>query len=277
MIKNVRIIGLGLMGANLAINLISKGVKVYGDDTNDLAIKRAQDFGIDVYKSDNKVDITILAMPVNKIISYLKENKEINNTEVLLDIGGTKQEICDLMDNIDIPAIGGHPMCGLADNNSWEPSPEIYENAAFLLCETESTSEDSKKIVSDFLHLLKAEEVWIDRERHDEIISITSHIPHLISSALVGIAKDDYQINEIMGMAAGGFDGATRLTRTNPEMIIDMYDTNSKNINKFLKVFLKEISEIMDLQERKELIDYLSSSVEWRRALSEKFGERPLS
>ena len=277
MIKNVRIIGLGLMGANLAINLISKGVKVYGDDTNHLAIKRAQDLGIDVYKSDNKVDITILAMPVNKIISYLKENKEINNTEVLLDIGGTKQEICDLMDNIDIPAIGGHPMCGLADNNSWEPSPEIYENATFLLCETKSTSQDSKKIVSDFLGLLKAEEVWIDRERHDEIISITSHIPHLISSALVGIAKDDYQINEIMGMAAGGFDGATRLTRTNPEMIIDMYDTNSKNINKFLKVFLKEISEIMDLQERKELIDYLSSSVEWRRALSEKFGERPLS
>ncbi|MEC7926478.1 MAG: prephenate dehydrogenase, partial [Actinomycetota bacterium] len=223
MIKNVRIIGLGLMGANLAINLISKGVKVYGDDTNHLAIKRAQDLGIDVYKSDNKVDITILAMPVNKIISYLKENKEINNTEVLLDIGGTKQEICDLMDNIDIPAIGGHPMCGLADNNSWEPSPEIYENATFLLCETKSTSQDSKKIVSDFLDLLKAEEVWIDRERHDEIISITSHIPHLISSALVGIAKDDYQINEIMGMAAGGFDGATRLTRTNPEMIIDMY------------------------------------------------------
>ncbi len=170
MIKNVRIIGLGLMGANLAINLISKGVKVYGDDTNDLAIKRAQDLGIDVYKSENKVDITILAMPVNKIITYLKENKEINNTEVLLDIGGTKQEICDLMDNIDIPAIGGHPMCGLADNNSWEPSPEIYESATFLLCETKSTSQDSKKIVSDFLDLLKAEEVWIDRERHDEII-----------------------------------------------------------------------------------------------------------
>ena len=79
---------------------------------------------------------------------------------------------------------------------------------------------------------LNAEEVWIDRERHDEIISITSHVPHVISSALVGIAKDDYQIDEIMGMAAGGFDGATRLTRTNPEMIIDMYETNSKNINK---------------------------------------------
>ena len=275
--KNVRIIGLGLMGTNLGVNLISKGIKVYGDDINDFAIKRAEKLGIDVNKTHDEVDLTILAMPINKIISYLKDNKKLNNTKALLDIGGTKQEICDLMDKLEIPAIGGHPMCGIADNNAWEPSPEIYEKATFLLCETKSTSEDSKTIINNFLKLLNAQEVWIDREKHDEIISITSHIPHLISSALVGTAKDDYEINEIMGMAAGGFDGATRLTRTNPEMIIDMYDTNSKNINKFLKVFLKEMSQIMDLQEREELMDYLSSSVEWRRALSDKFGERPLS
>ena len=275
--KSVRIIGLGLMGTNLGVNLISKGIKVYGDDINDFAIKRAEKLGIDVNKNHDEVDLTILAMPINKIISYLKDNKKLNNTKALLDIGGTKQEICDLMDKLEIPAIGGHPMCGIADNNAWEPSPEIYEKATFLLCETKSTSEDSKTIISNFLKLLNAEEVWIDREKHDEIISITSHIPHLISSALVGTAKDDYEINEIMGMAAGGFDGATRLTRTNPEMIIDMYDTNSNNINKFLKVFLKEMSQIMDLQEKEELMGYLSSSVEWRRALSDKFGERPLS
>ncbi len=265
------------MGTNLGINLISKGIKVYGYDVNDFANKRANKLGIDTNNIDEEVDLTILAMPINKIISYLKENEKFHKTKALLDIGGTKQEICDLMDQLEVPAIGGHPMCGIADNNSWEPMPEIYEKATFLLCETESTSEESKTIIRNFLKLLNAEEVWIDRERHDEIISITSHVPHVISSALVGIAKDDYQIDEIMGMAAGGFDGATRLTRTNPEMIIDMYETNSKNINKFLKVFLKEISEIMDLQEKKELIGYLSSSVEWRRALSEKFGERPLS
>ena len=87
----------------------------------------------------------------------------------------------------------------------------------------------------------------------------------------------DYEIDEIMGLAAGGFDGATRLTRTNPEMIIDMYNTNSENINKFLISLIDEISSLMSLQEKNQLIEYLTSSVEWRRALSEKFGERPLS
>ena len=80
-----------------------------------------------------------------------------------------------------------------------------------------------------------------------------------------------------MGMAAGGFDGATRLTRTNPEMIKDMYDTNSENINLFLKHFIDELMDLMNLQDSDELINYLNNSVEWRRALSEKFGERPLS
>ena len=103
--KNVRIIGLGLMGTNLGINLISKGIKVYGEDVNDYANNRASKLGIDINKTDEEIDLTILAMPVNKIISYLKENKKISNTKALLDIGGTKQEICDLMDKSEIPSI----------------------------------------------------------------------------------------------------------------------------------------------------------------------------
>ena len=277
MIKNVKIIGLGLMGANLGINLVNKGLNVYGEDINPDVEKRAEKFGINIKSNAEKYDLTILSMPINNIISFLSKEHEIDKSELIIDIGGTKESICDLMDNSNIPAIGGHPMCGLADNTNWEPHPEMYKNATFLLCETNSTNDKAKEIASAFINILDCKEVWIDRKKHDEILSITSHLPHLISSALVGIAKKDYEIEEIMGLAAGGFDGATRLTRTNPEMIIDMYNSNSKNINNFLIELIEEISSLMSLQEKNELIDYLTSSVEWRRALSDKFGERPLS
>ena len=277
MIKNVKIIGLGLMGANLGINLVNKGLNVYGEDINPDVEKRAEKFGINIESNAEKYDLTILSMPINNIISFLSKEHEIDKSELIIDIGGTKESICDLMDNSNIPAIGGHPMCGLADNTNWEPHPEMYKNATFLLCETNSTDDKAREIASAFINILDCKEVWIDRKKHDEILSITSHLPHLISSALVGIAKKDYEIEEIMGLAAGGFDGATRLTRTNPEMIIDMYNSNSKNINNFLIALIEEISSLMSLQEKNELIDYLTSSVEWRRALSDKFGERPLS
>ena len=277
MIKNVKIIGLGLMGANLGINLVNKGLNVYGEDINPDVAKRAEKFGINTKSNAKKYDLTILSMPINNIISFLSKEHEVDRSELIIDIGGTKESICDLMDNSNIPAIGGHPMCGLADNTNWEPHPEMYKNATFLLCETNSTDDKAREIASAFINILDCKEVWIDRKKHDEILSITSHLPHLISSALVGIAKKDYEIEEIMGLAAGGFDGATRLTRTNPEMIIDMYNSNSKNINNFLIALIEEISSLMSLQEKNELIDYLTSSVEWRRALSDKFGERPLS
>jgi|TARA_B110000263_G_scaffold128033_1_gene111409 prephenate dehydrogenase len=275
--KSVRVLGLGLMGTNLGLKLLSEGITVYGEDVDAESLNRASSLGIDISNSSAIVDLTILAMPINSIVSILGSGKLISNTKAILDIGGTKEKICNLMDSYSIPSIGGHPMCGVSDNYSWKPDLKIYQGATFLLCETKSMDSNSKKIVLELVKLLNSKEIWIDRIHHDEIISITSHLPHLISTALVGTAKDNYEINEIMGMAAGGFDGATRLTRTNPEMIKDMYDTNSENINKYLKYFLNELMELMSLQERDELIDYLHNSVHWRRALSEKFGERPLS
>ena len=275
--KSARVYGLGLMGTNLGLKLLSKGVTVYGEDVDRESLDRASSLGIKTSNTSEVVDLTILAMPINNIISTLSSEKLIANTKAIVDIGGTKEKICNLMDTYEISSIGGHPMCGISDNSSWDPDPEIYNGATFLLCETKSMDSASRKIVLEMIQLLNSKEVWIDRIHHDEIISITSHLPHLISTALVGTAKDNYEINEIMGMAAGGFDGATRLTRTNPEMIKDMYDTNSENINKFLKYFLDELMDLMDLQERDELISYLNNSVHWRRALSEKFGERPLS
>jgi len=265
------------MGTNLGLKLSSQGIKVYGEDTSEVSLNRALSLGFEENDPNEIVDITILAMPINSIIASLKSQKVITNTKAILDIGGTKQEICNLMDSFAIPSIGGHPMCGVSDNSTWKPNPEIYNGATFLLCETLSTDSTSKEIVKDMMKLLNSKEVWIDRVEHDQIISITSHLPHLISTALVGVARENYEIVEIMGMAAGGFDGATRLTRTNPEMIKDMYDTNSENINMFLKNFIDELMDLMTLQDRDELINYLSNSVEWRRALSEKFGERPLS
>ena len=101
--------------------------------------------------------------------------------------------------------------------------------------------------------------MWIERERHDEIISITSHIPHLISSALVGIAKDDNQINEIMGMAAGGFDGATSLTRTTPEMIID-------NLCSMAEIAIKSI----DWDGKKEVHNVVTSLENYIDSASDK-------
>ena len=148
--KSVRVYGLGLMGTNLGLKLLSKGVTVYGEDVNSESLHRASSLGINTSNKSELVDLTILAMPINSIISTLSSEKLIANTKAIVDIGGTKEKICNLMDMYQIPSIGGHPMCGISDNSSWEPDPEIYNGATFLLCETKSMDSTSKTSLCEY-------------------------------------------------------------------------------------------------------------------------------
>ena len=109
MINKVKIIGLGLMGANLGINLKSKGIDVFGQDVDKEAENRAEKFGIDTKSKEESYDVTVLSMPINNIVSFLSEGNEMDDSKLLIDIGGTKESICNLMDNSKIPSIGGHP------------------------------------------------------------------------------------------------------------------------------------------------------------------------
>ena len=88
MIKNVKIIGLGLMGANLGINLINKGINVYGQDINHDVEKRAEKYGINVGSNIQNYDITILSMPINNIITFLSREHQDDKSDLIIDIGG---------------------------------------------------------------------------------------------------------------------------------------------------------------------------------------------
>jgi len=86
-----------------------------------------------------------------------------------------------------------------------------------------------------------------------------------------------HDIDELLDLASGGFDGATRLSRTSPNMISDMYLTNDLNVKDLVRDLISELEKIILIEDEKVMINYLSKTVEWRRALANKFGERKLS
>ena len=85
-----------------------------------------------------------------------------------------------------------------------------------------------------------------------------------------------HELEEIMEFTSGGFDGATRLSRTNPDMIWGMLETNGRLIGDFGEKFLEEFRNIFSMQEGIDLHQYIENTVEWRRELANKFGERTL-
>ena len=275
MLSSVLVVGLGLMGSNLALKLRSQGLQVYGEDVNQDAYLNAINIGAIEDSSCSEVDLVVLAIPINEILDYLKNPKDIK-AKGLIDLGGTKKEICKIMNNFNIPSIGGHPLCGVADNSSFVENIDLYSNSTFILSETSSTNDEVKNLSLEMVNYLGANPIWLDPTTHDEIIAITSHIPHLISTALIGAAMNSYGLEEIMEFTSGGFDGATRLSRTNPDMIWGMLETNSKPIGDFGEKFLQELRNIFSMEKEQELHKYIEDTVEWRRELADKFGERPL-
>ena len=86
----------------------------------------------------------------------------------------------------------------------------------------------------------------------------------------------NYKLEEIMEFTSGGFDGATRLSRTNPDMIWGMLETNNESIEIFGEKFLNEFRSIFAMNGESDLHQYIEGTVEWRRELASRFGERPL-
>ena len=279
MLNNVHIIGLGLMGTNLGINLVNSGVNVSGYDTNIDSIERAEKLGaVNIsHNVDLTYDAVVLAMPIDQIIEFLSIKNLNLKSKLLIDLGGTKEIICKKMNSFEIPSVGGHPLCGVADNENWKSNPEIYLGAPFLLCETESSSKESMAIAEALVEIIGSKFKWIDSNKHDELIGLTSHLPHIISSSLVSLAMKEQNLNELLDLASGGFDGATRLSRTSPNMISSMYLTNSPNVRQLIEKLINELQLVLNMEDEEVMLDYLSGTVDWRRALAEKFGERELS
>jgi prephenate dehydrogenase len=279
MLNNVHIIGLGLMGTNLGINLVNLGVNVSGYDTNINSIERAEKLGaVNIsHNIDLTYDAVVLAMPIDQIIEFLSIKNLNLKSKLLIDLGGTKEIICKKMNSFEIPSVGGHPLCGVADNENWKSNPEIYLGAPFLLCETESSSKESMAIAEALVETIGSKFKWIDSNKHDELIGLTSHLPHIISSSLVSLAMKEQNLNELLDLASGGFDGATRLSRTSPNMISSMYLTNSPNVRQLIEKLINELQLVLNMEDEEVMLDYLSGTVDWRRALAEKFGERELS
>ena len=276
MLNSVLIVGLGLMESNLGLKLRSQGIKVYGKDKDEKAYSRALNSGVVEKGRPKEVDLIILSMPINEIINYFNTPQIEITAKVVVDLGGTKKDICKLMDKSLIPAIGGHPLCGVADNSNFKDNMDLYSNSTFILSETSSTTEEAKLLVLEMVKLANANPIWLKPDIHDEIIAITSHIPHLISTALIGAVMKNYKLEEIMEFTSGGFDGATRLSRTNPDMIWGMLETNNESIEIFGEKFLNEFRSIFAMNGESDLHQYIEGTVEWRRELASRFGERPL-
>lgn len=250
---SVTVIGLGLMGASLCLDLKTKDLcrEVRGVARRTATVLEAFFAeAVDLATNDPHTgvlgaDIVILATPVRTIVHMLDEiGPYLQPGTLVMDMGSTKAEICTAMATLPpgIQPIGGHPMCGKETAGFAAAEADLYHQAPWVLTPLERTSPDAVQLAIELADAVGARPLVLEPARHDRLVASISHLPFLLASALVHavatLGSDDEMVWQL---AAGGFRDTSRVAASDTRMFLDILLTNRDAVLEQLDCFADQL------------------------------------
>ena len=282
--NSIVIIGLGLMGGSVAKALKNKNpeILISAFDHNDSALDLALDVGIidkkistleEINKLKSKdVDIVIIAVPVIESLKVFDAINGLFNTDITItDTASAKSLISNhLEENYSSPTniILSHPMAGSHNTGVGYADEAMFNNKKVLITELLNPKDHCMQLVINLWEGLGAAVFKIDPIKHDEIMSYASHLPHVISYAVLNsIMKNPNE--DITTFSAGGLKDFVRIGGSDPKMWTDIFLSNKESILKAIDAYkdsLDEISKLLEDDNEKALQDLLTSIKEYKNS-----------
>ncbi|CAN5356259.1 prephenate dehydrogenase [soil metagenome] len=257
--RRANVIGLGLVGGSVALALRERGWSVCGDDADRARGHQALELGaIDRLGLDEHAEITFVAVPVLAVPDQVKRALA-DTTGVVTDVGSVKASVCAACD--DPRFVGGHPMAGSELEGLDGADASMFEGAVWVLTPVAHSDDTSFAAVAGVVASLGAEVVALSPERHDEVVAVVSHVPHLTAATLMGLAADrSHEHAALLRLAAGGFRDMTRIASGHPDIWLDICAENRPAITSALDALiagLTDVRRVIDLDDRDALLDRL--------------------
>ena len=249
--STVGIIGLGLMGGSLAMSLKGKCTRLIGFDTHqptlELALsKKIIDHALPhrqpLSHGEGGVDLLILATPVPTILNILQQLPSlISHPCIVMDLGSTKRDITQAMSMLPkhFDPIGGHPICGRETLGLENADANLYQNAPFVITPLKQSSQRARSAAKQIVTAIGASLIEMTAEEHDRILASTSHLPFLLSAALVHSTPQNSA-----PLIGPGFRSTTRLAGTPSHMMMGILKSNRDNVLSVIQTFRNSLNEI---------------------------------
>lgn len=257
--KRMVIAGVGLIGGSLALVCKEKGIvsEIIGVGRSEGNLRDAVNLkAIDSYTSKIEdavkgADIIVLATPVSSLIRLAKEMAPyLSPGAIVTDVGSVKGFVIEIEKIIPSNTffVGGHPIAGKEKSGVKAASPGIFHGSRCILTPTPKTNPDALSIIQSMWELSGARVICMEPERHDLIFAAVSHLPHVISYALVNTLLDLEKEEEgVISYSAGGFRDFTRIAASHPEMWRDICLMNRENIIRMLERYEKSVERLKSL------------------------------
>lgn len=247
----ITIIGTGLIGTSLGLALKKANLskcEIVGHDKEPSASSKAQRRGA-VDKADRNLissvegaRIVIIATPpmaIRETMEYIAPH--LAEGVLVTDTGSTKSNVLKWADEI-FPAgvnfVGGHPMAGKESSGPDAAEATLFDGATYAICATPSADYQAVQTLASLVESIGATPYFIGAEEHDSYVAAVSHLPFILSVALVGCTSDSPSWDDISTLAASGYRDITRLASGDPVMHRDICVTNQESIIKWIDQFI---------------------------------------
>ena len=260
--KKIAVLGLGLIGGSLGLALHRAGVAkhISGYDSSPDATYHAWEIGAiteicnTAEKAVQQADMVILATPILAMPELLEHiAPELKRGVLVTDTASTKVQILNWAKTL-LPAnvlfVGGHPMAGRELSGIKAAEVGMFEGCAYCLIPTAQASSEGVAQLSEVVLRLGAHPLVLDADRHDRLVAGISHLPFVLSSALVQCLSRKEDWRELITLAAGGFRDMSRLAAGSPTMYRDICVTNKEEILNWLDALALELDTIRSLLTR---------------------------
>ena len=258
MFKKICIIGCGLIGSSLAraIKKNNLAEKIVSSNRSDavnkkvIELKIVDDSSSDTKKMADGSDLVVIATPLSSyedVISKIKNS--LKDGVILTDVGSVKENIINLIEkNIpeSISWIASHPIAGTEESGPEAGFSELFQNRWCILTPSKKAKEKDINLLQTFWEKVGSKVDIMEAKQHDYILSITSHIPHLIAYNIVNTSLNiqDEKESTIVKYSAGGLRDFTRIAASNPIMWRDVFIQNKKNTSKMIDQFIKNLEDL---------------------------------
>jgi prephenate dehydrogenase len=240
------VVGTGLIGGSIGLALRARGWHVTGRDRDPVRAERALELGVlDQVGDDPDADVTFIAVPVSAIAEEAKHALD-TTAGVVTDVGSVKGPVVAAVEHPRF--VGGHPMAGSEQEGVDGADAALFEGATWVLTPTEGTDAAAYARLQAAVVSLGANVVAVAPERHDSLVALVSHLPHLAAATLMGLAADESEEHAtLLRLAAGGFRDMTRVAAGSPAIWPDICVENRDAIVASLDRLVEALSHIRDV------------------------------
>lgn len=251
--KTIGIIGVGLLGGSIAAAARQRKIaeSILGAGRNPSRMRSAQHSGLLDRGSTNiadtaaQSDLVIVCTPVNHIVQFVQTVAQNSQPgTIITDVGSTKQHICEeLYGNLPegITYVASHPLAGSEKTGFEFSDPDLFQDRPCVVTPDDSLPKEAVSKVIQFWKALGMNVLETSPQKHDQILAETSHLPHVVCSALASTLAEENQ-----QFTSTGFRNTTRIAAGDPSLWVDIFLNNREFVVSSIDKFTQSLQSLRD-------------------------------